>query len=247
MRITALSCLSIVVGACADPPALGEHAAAATVGDYETTSCSTAVVLELSRQIAGEVGCMAPGQLVTFPEGNGLVFTGGAVDYAVRLDRDVHALCGFSAYALPQLTGLGWRVAVAPDYPWQTRVDLLPALLNILDSTSSLDQLARTPRRCIAVPVGDKRYLPVPPERLRLLLSVLRELYRERDPLYRRTAHFVVESVRPSVPALTGMVLMQLELAGLVDPAQVPAQIGAAPATPTAGDALQAASKSPAT
>ena len=78
MRITALSCLSIVVGACADPPALGEHATAATVGDYETTSCSTAVVLELSRQIAGEVGCMAPGQLVTFPEGNGLVFTGGA-------------------------------------------------------------------------------------------------------------------------------------------------------------------------
>ncbi len=72
-------------------------------------------------------------------------------------------------------------------------------------------------------------------------LRKLRELYRERDPLYRRTAHFVVESVRPSVPALTGMVLMQLELAGLVDPAQVPAQIGAALATPTAGDALHAA------
>ena len=47
MRITALSCLSIVVGTCADPPALGEHAAAATVGDYETSSCSNAVVLEL--------------------------------------------------------------------------------------------------------------------------------------------------------------------------------------------------------
>jgi shikimate kinase len=72
-------------------------------------------------------------------------------------------------------------------------------------------------------------------------LRKLRELYRERDPLYRRTAHFVVESVRPSVPGLTGMVLMQLELAGLVDPAQVPAQIGATPATPSADDALQAA------
>ena len=57
-------------------------------------------------------------------------------------------------------------------------------------------------------------------------LRRLRELYRERDPLYRRAAHFVVESVRPSVPALTGMVLMQLELAGLVDPAQVPSPIG---------------------
>jgi shikimate kinase len=61
-------------------------------------------------------------------------------------------------------------------------------------------------------------------------LRRLRELYRERDPLYRRTAHFVVESVRPSVPALTGMVLMQLELAGLVDPQHVPSPIGNAPA-----------------
>lgn len=53
----------------------------------------------------------------------------------------------------------------------------------------------------------------------------LRELFRERDPLYRRTAHFVVETARPSVPALIGMVLMQLELAGLVDPGQVPSPI----------------------
>jgi shikimate kinase len=53
----------------------------------------------------------------------------------------------------------------------------------------------------------------------------LRDLYRERDPLYRRTAHFVVEAARPSVPALMGMVLMQLELAGLVDPGQVPSSI----------------------
>ncbi len=59
-------------------------------------------------------------------------------------------------------------------------------------------------------------------------LRRLRELYRERDPLYRRTAHFVVEAARPSVPALIGMVLMQLELAGLVDPSQVPSAIGAA-------------------
>lgn len=52
-------------------------------------------------------------------------------------------------------------------------------------------------------------------------LRKLRELYRERDPLYRRTAHFVVESARPSVQALTGMVMMQLELAGLVPIAQL--------------------------
>ena len=56
-------------------------------------------------------------------------------------------------------------------------------------------------------------------------LRRLRDLYRERDPLYRKTAHFVVEAARPSVSALVGMVLMQLELAGLVSPEQVPSTI----------------------
>ena len=59
-------------------------------------------------------------------------------------------------------------------------------------------------------------------------LRRLRELFRERDPLYRQTAHYVVETGRPSVPALVNMVLMQLELAGLVDPQQVPSPIDAA-------------------
>lgn len=56
-------------------------------------------------------------------------------------------------------------------------------------------------------------------------LRRLRELFRERDPLYRRVAHFVVETARPSVPGLIGMVLMQLELAGLVDTTRVPSSI----------------------
>jgi shikimate kinase len=53
----------------------------------------------------------------------------------------------------------------------------------------------------------------------------LRDLYAERDPLYRRTAHFIIETGRPSVPTLVNMILMQLELAGLVDPALVPSPI----------------------
>ena len=53
----------------------------------------------------------------------------------------------------------------------------------------------------------------------------LRELYRDRDALYRKTAHFVVETARPSVPALLNMVLMQLELSGFVDPSQVPSPV----------------------
>jgi shikimate kinase len=47
-------------------------------------------------------------------------------------------------------------------------------------------------------------------------LRRLRALFQERDPLYRRTAHFVIETGRPSVHALVNMVLMQLELAGIV-------------------------------
>ena len=56
-------------------------------------------------------------------------------------------------------------------------------------------------------------------------LRKLRELYRARDPLYRETAHFVVETGRPSVQTLGNMILMQLELAGLVDPDQVPSPV----------------------
>ncbi|MEN9543403.1 MAG: shikimate kinase, partial [Pseudomonadota bacterium] len=66
-------------------------------------------------------------------------------------------------------------------------------------------------------------------------LKRLRDLYRDRDPLYRRTAHFVIEAARPSVQALTGMVMMQLELAGLVAPAAADerhaASTGRAPGT----------------
>lgn len=57
-------------------------------------------------------------------------------------------------------------------------------------------------------------------------LKRLRELYRERDPLYRAAAHFTIETGRPSVPTLVNMILMQLELAGLIDPSQVPATVG---------------------
>lgn len=47
-------------------------------------------------------------------------------------------------------------------------------------------------------------------------MARLRSLYEQRDPLYRETAHFIVETGRPSVPTLVNMILMQLELAGLL-------------------------------
>lgn len=62
-------------------------------------------------------------------------------------------------------------------------------------------------------------------------LDRLRELYQQRDPLYRRTAHYVIETGRPSVTSLVNMVLMQLELAGLVDSRRVPSQVQPPPET----------------
>ena len=44
-------------------------------------------------------------------------------------------------------------------------------------------------------------------------LKRLRELHATRDPLYRETAHFVIETGRPSVATLVNMIVMQLELA----------------------------------
>jgi shikimate kinase len=47
-------------------------------------------------------------------------------------------------------------------------------------------------------------------------LSRLRDLFAERDPLYREVAHFVLETGRPSVSTLVNTISMQLELAGLI-------------------------------
>ena len=46
-------------------------------------------------------------------------------------------------------------------------------------------------------------------------LQRLRDLYAIRDPLYRETAHFIIETGRPSVATLVNMIVMQLELAGV--------------------------------
>ncbi len=45
-------------------------------------------------------------------------------------------------------------------------------------------------------------------------LTRLRDLHAVRDPLYRATAHFIIETGRPSVATLVNMIVMQLELSG---------------------------------
>ena len=137
-------------------------------------------------------------------------------DYIVQVGGNVHTLCSFTAYALPQLESLGFKIEIAGDYPYQVvspdvpwyatvdsddvrsdwfslelgieiegkRVNLVPALLELLDECadiSSLEALLRMPARFRVVPIGENRYLPVPPERLRSVLQVLLELYRGEE------------------------------------------------------------------
>lgn len=49
-------------------------------------------------------------------------------------------------------------------------------------------------------------------------LQRLRDLFSVRDPLYRDTAHFVIETGRPSVASLVNTIVMQLELSRTVAP-----------------------------
>ncbi|HTH08075.1 shikimate kinase [Acidovorax sp.] len=44
-------------------------------------------------------------------------------------------------------------------------------------------------------------------------LDKLRDLYTQRDGLYRETAHYVIETGRPTVHTLVNMIMMQLEMA----------------------------------
>lgn len=44
-------------------------------------------------------------------------------------------------------------------------------------------------------------------------MDKLRELYAQRDGLYRETSHYVIETGRPTVHTLVNMIMMQLEMA----------------------------------
>jgi shikimate kinase len=44
----------------------------------------------------------------------------------------------------------------------------------------------------------------------------IKELFKERDPIYQASAHFVIETSRPRIPTMVTMIVSQLELAGLL-------------------------------
>lgn len=57
-------------------------------------------------------------------------------------------------------------------------------------------------------------------------MQKLRDMYQVRDPLYRQTAHFVIDTGRPSVATLVNMITMQLELSGRLPPSPASRQQG---------------------
>jgi uncharacterized protein (TIGR03382 family) len=74
-RGTLVLALALAAPACATRD---DHVSIATEA---VTSCSTEVVIGLSTQIADEVDCLLPGQMVPFAEGDGVVFTGTVLPY----------------------------------------------------------------------------------------------------------------------------------------------------------------------
>lgn len=100
-----------------------------------------------------------------------------------------------------QVLATGGGVVLAP-----ANRDILRKHSTVVYLRSSPDELFRRLRNDTQRPL-----LQVTDPRARL-----RELYRQRDPLYRSAAHFMMETGRPSMSMLVNMIVMQLELGGIV-------------------------------
>lgn len=112
----------------------------------------------------------------------------------------------------------------------QRAVERLSAPGQVVLATGGGAVLRQTNRDAMTRPGNQVVYLRATPEeltrRLRhdtqrpLLQGVdplkrLKELFRQRDPLYREVASFVIDTGRTSVPTLVNLLSMQLEMAGL--------------------------------
>ena len=61
------------------------------------------------------------------------VYPGSTADYIIRADGNVHGLCSFTAYAVPQLRALGWRVELPASYPYQIVAPDVPWYAHVAD------------------------------------------------------------------------------------------------------------------
>lgn len=115
------------------------------------------------------------------------------------------------------------------DLEESTLSDLIAARRSVLATGGGI--VLRTSNRSAMKEGGHVVYLRASPEDLfrrlrhdltRPLLQVadplgrLRELYDARDPLYRQTAHDIVETGRPTLAMSVNLIVAQLELAGVI-------------------------------
>ncbi len=78
-RIAAASAVALAAGCDLTDEQYGETKQAVAVSTYTTSSCSTSVVLGLSKQIAEEISCMNPALLTRFQPSTRLQITSNAV------------------------------------------------------------------------------------------------------------------------------------------------------------------------
>ncbi|MBC8028300.1 MAG: D-alanyl-D-alanine carboxypeptidase family protein, partial [Steroidobacteraceae bacterium] len=82
LRLHTMLGAAALLGACgvdAEEPDLGELSSEVRVDSFLTSSCSTAVVIGLSNQIAAEVSCINPSSLTRFAAGSGITIASNAV------------------------------------------------------------------------------------------------------------------------------------------------------------------------
>jgi len=104
--------LFVALAGCGDDTAAMPDAFAGTpsiagtaVASFETTSCETSSVLALSVQIADEVHCLMPGQLVAFEAGPKIAFAGSAVlPYTSAAARDALYAAAMAGTGTMQIT-----------------------------------------------------------------------------------------------------------------------------------------------
>jgi superfamily II DNA or RNA helicase len=160
----------------------------------------------LERQGAVEVDCV-DGLAARLPQGGEYVIgaDGHDQDICAFLAVSVGRLRQ-QGFRVEVAADFPWRI-VAPEPPWFAdlepasgkphwfdlelgieidgrRVNLLPALLHMLGRVPALTRLeALFPAggRPLCLPVGERDYVLMPPERLRILAGVLRELYGDED------------------------------------------------------------------
>jgi len=79
--VLSLGALAALAGCGVEPgePETSEVSSELSVSSFVTGSCTTAVVIGLSKQIANEISCMNPSSLTRFSAGSGITITSNAV------------------------------------------------------------------------------------------------------------------------------------------------------------------------